>query len=83
VLEADGAGVIVVRGYGVQLRGAPTDVGLTLGYARRTYIYPETTPTCLVPDGTTSGCRNPRWHRLPGTAKPPGSTFGSRARLSG
>ena len=44
VLEADGARVIVVRGYGVQLRGAPIDAGLTLGYARRTYIYPETTP---------------------------------------
>ncbi|HXV24198.1 MAG TPA: hypothetical protein VED46_08055 [Alphaproteobacteria bacterium] len=44
VLEADGARVIVVRGYGVQLRGAPSDSGLTLGYARRTYIYPNTTP---------------------------------------
>jgi hypothetical protein len=44
VLEADGARVIVVRGYGLQLRGAPSDAGLTLGYARRTYIYPNTTP---------------------------------------
>ena len=44
VLEADGARVIVVRGYGVQLRGAPSDAGLTLGYARRTYVYPSTTP---------------------------------------
>ena len=44
VLEADGARVIVVRGYGVQLRGAPIDAGLTLGYARRTYVYPDTTP---------------------------------------
>jgi hypothetical protein len=43
-LEADGARVIVVRGYGVQLRGAPIDTGLTLGYSRRTYVYPETTP---------------------------------------
>jgi hypothetical protein len=34
----------VVRGYGVQLRGAPSDAGLTLGYARRTYVYPGTTP---------------------------------------
>jgi hypothetical protein len=48
-LEADGARVIVVRSYGVQLRGAPTDVGLTLGYARRTYIYPETTPDLPSP----------------------------------
>jgi hypothetical protein len=44
VLEADGARVIVVRGYGVQLRGASSDAGLTLGYARRTYVYPNTTP---------------------------------------
>lgn len=44
VLEADGARVIVVRGYGVQLRGAPINSGLTLGYARRTYVYPENTP---------------------------------------
>lgn len=44
VLKTDGARVIVVRGYGVELRGAPTDAGLTLGYARRTYVYPETAP---------------------------------------
>jgi hypothetical protein len=44
VVEADGARVIVVRGYGVQLRGASIDAGLTLGYARRTYVYPDTTP---------------------------------------
>jgi hypothetical protein len=44
VLEADGARVIVVRGYGFQLRGEPSDAGLTLGYARRTYVYPENTP---------------------------------------
>lgn len=44
VLATDGARVIVVRGYGVQLRGAPIDAGLTLGYARRTYVYPDTTP---------------------------------------
>lgn len=44
VLDANGARVIVVRGYGVQLRGAPIDAGLTLGYARRTYVYPGTTP---------------------------------------
>ena len=42
VLDADGAKVIVVRGYGVQLRGAASDAGLTLGYARRTYVYPNT-----------------------------------------
>lgn len=44
VLVADGARVIVVRGYGIQLRGTPSDGGLTLGYARRTYVYPSTTP---------------------------------------
>jgi hypothetical protein len=49
VLDADGARVIVVRGYGVQLRGAPSDAGLTLGYARRTYVYPSTTPDLPVP----------------------------------
>jgi hypothetical protein len=48
VLEADGARVIVVCGYGVQLRGAPSDAGLTLGYARRTYVYPCATPN--LPD---------------------------------
>lgn len=44
VVEADGARVIVVRGYGLQLRAEPSDAGLTLGYARRTYVYPDTTP---------------------------------------
>jgi hypothetical protein len=41
VLDADGARVIVVRGYGLLVRGEPTDAGLTLGYARRTYVYQE------------------------------------------
>jgi hypothetical protein len=49
VLEADGARVIVVRGYGLQLRGAPMDAGLTVGYARRTYVYPNTTPELPSP----------------------------------
>ena len=44
VLQADGARVIVVRGYGLQLRGTPPDAGLTLGYARRTYVYPDGIP---------------------------------------
>ena len=49
VLDADGARVIVVRGYGLQLRGEPSDAGLTVGYARRTYVYPDTTPELPEP----------------------------------
>jgi hypothetical protein len=49
VVEADGARVIVVRGYGLQVRTEPIDAGLTLGYARRTYVYPDTTPGLPAP----------------------------------
>jgi hypothetical protein len=63
VVEADGARVIVVRGYGLQLRAEPSDAGLTLGYARRTYVYPDTTPG--FPE------RESYWFWVPQPASPP------------
>jgi hypothetical protein len=49
VLDADGAEVLVVDGYGLSLRGTPVDRGLTVGYARRVYVYPEETPGLPAP----------------------------------
>jgi len=43
VLDGDGARLIVVHGYGLELRGHPVDAGLTLGFARQIYIYPSQT----------------------------------------
>ena len=63
VVEADGARVIVVRGYGLQLRAEPSDAGLTLGYARRTYVYPEATPGFPGP--------GPFWFWVPQPDTPP------------
>ena len=44
ILDADGAQVIVVSGYGLSFRSTPVDRGLTLGFTRRAYIYPDNTP---------------------------------------
>lgn len=41
VMDADGARVIVVSGYGLSLRGLPADRGMTVGFSRRAYIYPN------------------------------------------
>ncbi len=41
VMAADGARVIVVSGYGLSLRGLPADRGMTVGFSRRAYIYPD------------------------------------------
>jgi hypothetical protein len=63
IVEADGARLIVVRGYGLQLRAEPSDAGLTLGYARRTYVYPDTTPGFPDP--------GPYWFWVPQPDTPP------------
>jgi len=78
VVEADGARVIVVRGYGLQLRAEPSDAGLTLGYARRTYVYPDSTPGFPGP--------GPYWFWVPQPDTPPvawaGEALGLDVRTS-
>lgn len=41
VVDADGAQVLVVEGYGLSVRGAAVDRGLTVGFSRRAYVYSE------------------------------------------
>lgn len=40
VVDANGARVVVVSGYGLALRGLPVDGGVTVGFTSRTYVYP-------------------------------------------
>src|SRR5262245_54415498 len=44
VLDADGAQVLVTEGYLLSVRGTPLDSGLTVGFTRRVYVYPDETP---------------------------------------
>ena len=41
VVDADGARVVVVSGYGLALRGLAVDGGVTVGFSRRAYVYPQ------------------------------------------
>lgn len=43
VVDADGAQVLVVVGYGISVRGIPADRALAIGYTRRAYVYPAET----------------------------------------
>lgn len=49
VFAADGATVISIQIVGTQLRTRAEDGGLTLGYGRRVYIYPDSLPQPLKP----------------------------------
>lgn len=41
VHRTEGAWVVAIEGFGATVRTVADDAGLTLGYDRRTYVYPE------------------------------------------
>jgi hypothetical protein len=41
VYRTEGAWVVAIEGFGATVRTLADDAGLTLGYERRTYVYPE------------------------------------------
>lgn len=43
VFRAEGAWVVAIQGFGTTLRTLADDAGMTFGYERRVYVYPETT----------------------------------------
>ncbi len=43
VYRTQGAWVVDIQGFGATMRTLADDAGLTLGYERRVYVYPETT----------------------------------------
>lgn len=49
ITKATGAWVIDVYSIGGYLRGRPDDSGITLGWTRRSYIFPERSEELLVP----------------------------------
>ena len=73
VLDADGAQVLVVDGYGLSLRGMPVDRGLTVGVTRRVYVYPKGTPGLPAPG------RHLFW--VPQPAEPPAAMDGQAIGL--